>query len=74
MLTFTATLTTTAMLLAALAFTGLTARSLCAARRWPTEIRRVGEGFKDRSTYRSAPVNCRGPRIAWGFKGALHVP
>ena len=72
MQTFTATLTTTAMLLAALAFTGLTGRSLCTSRRWQTEIRRVGEGLKDHSSFMSVPAGCRGPRITWGFKGALH--
>jgi|GEM_PF-2777568 len=69
---FTATLTTTAMLLAALSLAGLTSRSLCAARGWQSEIRRTGEGLKDRPGFMRSQSTCRGPRITWSFKGKLH--
>ncbi len=72
MQTFTATLTTTAMLLAALSLAGLTSRSLCAARGWQSEIRRAGEALKDRPSKMWMKATCRGPLIKWSFKGKLH--
>jgi hypothetical protein len=72
MQTFTAMFTTTAMLLAALALTSLTGRSICASRRWQSEIKRVGQGLKDHSGPVSIPANCLGPRVHWAFRGALH--
>ena len=72
MQTFTATLITTAMLLAALAFTGLTGRSLCTSRRWQAEVKRVGEGLKDHPSWMTGTPTCHGPRTHWSFQGALH--
>lgn len=69
---FTAALTTTAMLLAALSLAGLTSRSLCAARGWQSEVRRAGERLKDHPGLLRSQAACRGPRITWSFKGKLH--
>ena len=72
MITFTATLTTTAMIMVALLMGKLHATSDCALRRWQAEVKRVGETLKETPSWSWSPA-CQGPRVTWAFKGKLHA-
>jgi len=72
MTVFTATLTTTAMLLAALLMGRLHSLSQCSYKKWQNEIIRVGEHVKDHPSLRIHTV-CSGATVHWNFQGSLHA-